>query len=141
MESVSVAPSGNLYPCVQFVHDDRDPSQLLGDVFEGFDQEKRSRFVAAAGEGSASCRGCALNGRCNNRCACLNIQTTGRPNQVSPILCEYERLVTPIADRLASRLFRERAPGFMNKHYNCLYPYLALLDGVALQKEAVDEAI
>jgi uncharacterized protein len=131
IDTISVAPSGRIYPCVQFVKEDEpdaggsDP-YALGSVSDDFDEMKKRTFVAKADQSDSSCRGCALDGRCNNDCACLNLQTTGQPNRISPLLCEFERIVTPVADSVAERLYRERSPEFLHKHYNCLYPLLSV---------------
>ena len=66
--------------------------------------------------------------RCNNTCGCLNWQATGTINQVSPVLCRYEQMMMPIADRVAERLYRKRDPIFLHKHYNAAYPILSLLE-------------
>jgi uncharacterized protein len=47
---------------------------------------------------------------------------------VPDLLCAHERLLLPIVDRAAGRLFRERSPMFVQKHYNQAYPLASLLD-------------
>jgi len=49
-------------------------------------------------------------------------------NGVSPVLCRNERILVPVADRAAERLFRKRDPHFIQKHYNAAYPVLSLLE-------------
>ena len=71
---------------------------------------------------------CAVRDRCNHYCGCLNKQTTGRMDTVSPVLCAHERIVLPIADKLAGRLFKERNALFIQKHYNELYPVISLIE-------------
>lgn len=127
IDTISVAPSGRIFPCVQFVkEDDEDDAYVLGTVFDGLHSTKRTAFATKADQSDTSCRGCALDGRCNNDCACLNLQTTGQPNRISPLLCEFERIVTPVADSVAKRLYEERSAEFLHKHYNCLYPLLSI---------------
>jgi hypothetical protein len=53
---------------------------------------------------------------------------------VPPVLCEHECLLTPIADAVARRLFRRRAPLFVQKHYNPHYDLLTALEDVALER-------
>jgi len=128
IRQVSVAPNGSIYPCVQFVRDGRDGDYCLGNVWDGIDP-KRQKALFQAGRGAKStCQGCALLGRCENNCSCLNWQTTGAIDRVPPILCEAERLLIPIADQLASRLYTVRSPLFIQKHYNPIYPLLSFLE-------------
>jgi uncharacterized protein len=129
MRQVSVAPDGTIYPCVQFVKDgesNRDFS--IGDVWKGIDESKRDRMYELSQRRTPECESCALLPRCNNDCSCLNWQTTGVINEVSPLLCETERMLIPIADRLGERLYKKRAPMFIQKHYNAVYPLLSLLE-------------
>ncbi|HQK92298.1 MAG TPA: radical SAM protein [Armatimonadota bacterium] len=125
---ISVAPNGKLYPCVQFVGDGTDDEYAIGDVFSGIDAEARWRLYAANGEEKESCAECAIRDRCNHYCGCLNRQATGRIDRVSPVLCAHERIVIPIADRVAERLFKKRNALFIHKHYNELYPIVSLLE-------------
>jgi hypothetical protein len=57
---------------------------------------------------------------------------TGKLNEIPAILCEHERMVFPIADRLASRLFRTRDPMFLQRHYNPAFPILSFLEDLAV---------
>lgn len=124
-KQISVAPDGKLYPCVQFVG---DAEYEMGDVFSGIDVEKR-RIVEEKGAADApECAGCAVKGRCNHTCGCLNRQATGAIDRVSPVQCAHERMLLPIADKIAEKLYRERNPLFLHKHYNKLYPVLSLIE-------------
>jgi hypothetical protein len=44
------------------------------------------------------------------------------------VVCEHERLFTPIADSVAEVLWRERAPVFIQKHYNPGFSMLSLIE-------------
>ena len=126
---VSVAPDGTIYPCVQFVQDGVSNKEYsIGDVWNGIDEVKRDQLYQLSLEREESCLECAIKTRCNNNCSCLNWQTTGVINKISPVLCETERIIIPIVDRMGERLFRRRAPMFIQKHYNAVYPILSLLD-------------
>jgi len=128
VRQLSVAPDGSIYPCVQFVKDGRDGDYCLGNVWDGIDCERQNALFGASRALKSTCRDCALLGRCENQCSCLNWQTTGAIDQVSPILCETERLLIPVVDELAARLYRARAPLFIQKHYNPIYPLLSFLE-------------
>jgi uncharacterized protein len=128
LRQISVAPDGLLYPCVQFARDGSDTTFSIGDVRAGFDEEKRSAFAAVAAADHEACRACAIEARCNHTCGCLNWQATGRLDRVSPVLCEHERLLVPIVDRLGARLYGRRSAIFVQKHYNAMYPLLSLIE-------------
>ncbi|MGA3244058.1 MAG: radical SAM protein [Bacteroidota bacterium] len=124
MRQISVGPDGSIYPCVQFVGREE---YRIGDVESGIDFAKRNHLHELSTE-PATCAECSIQPRCRNRCSCLNIQTTGEINVVSPVLCETERMLTPIVDRVGERLVRKKAPMFIQKHYNAVYPILSLYD-------------
>ncbi len=130
----SIAPSGRLYPCIQFVREDDDPTFALGDVARGFDADRRGAVAGCAEADKAECGGCALKSRCSNWCACVNYLSTGRIDTASPVLCEHERLLMPIADRVANRLWKRRDPLFLHKHYNPAFPVLSYAERLALKE-------
>ncbi|MDP4175480.1 MAG: radical SAM protein [Bacteroidota bacterium] len=125
MRQVSVAFDGKIYPCVQFVS---RPGFEIGDVWNGIDENRRASLYKLSQSKTSECERCAVSSRCNNNCSCLNIQTTGNIEEVSPILCETERMLIPIVDRLGGRLYKKRAPMFIQKHFNSAYPLLSLLE-------------
>jgi len=128
---ISVAPDGGLFPCVQFVGDD---AYRIGDVWRGIDEVRRKELFEVNGEEKESCGACAVRERCNHYCGCLNRQSTGRIDRVSPVLCAHERAVLPIADRLAARLFKARNPMFIQKHYNDLFPLISLVEDTVAKR-------
>ena len=125
---ISVAPNGRLYPCVQFVGDGSDTTYCIGDVTSGIDEDARARLYEINAEEKASCAKCAIRDRCNHFCACLNKQATGQIDVISPVLCAHERVVLPVADALAAKLFKKRSPMFIQKHYNEMYPLISLVE-------------
>jgi uncharacterized protein len=126
----SVGPSGRIYPCVQFVGDDLPSDQVIGHVATGFDEEARQRFHLESEGDKAQCEGCALRGRCSSWCACVNWSTTRSVGRVSPVLCEHERLLMPIADGAAARLFKKRNALFIHKHYNAAFPIMSVAEDI-----------
>ena len=125
---ISVSPDGRLYPCVQFVG---RAGYEIGTAANGIDETRREAIYALNEQDKPQCAGCALAGRCHNKCGCLNMQTTGSLTRVPALLCEHERMVFPIADRLAGRLFKERSPLFLQRHYNPAFPVLSFLEDIA----------
>ena len=122
---LSVAPDGKLYPCVQFVGEE---NYALGDVFNGIDQARRAALFTQNEREKGDCEDCAIRARCNHYCACLNKQATGSIDAVSPVLCAHERIILPIADKLAERLYKERNALFIQKQYNDFYPLISLAE-------------
>ncbi|MBN2380128.1 radical SAM protein [candidate division WOR-3 bacterium] len=127
---LSIAPDGDIYPCVQFVADGVSNKGMytMGNVYTGIDENERQRLYNMHSKADDACMECAVKSRCNNNCSCLNYQTTGMLHTVSPVLCETERLLIPIVDRLGERLYRKRAPMFIQKHYNAVYPIISLIE-------------
>ncbi|MFH1024394.1 MAG: radical SAM protein [Planctomycetota bacterium] len=128
---ISVDPDGFLYPCVQFTREGSASPWCIGNVNDGVDEAARARIRGESEAEKEVCRTCALKERCNNSCGCLNWQTTGSVNRVSPVLCRNEQILMPIADRVGKILYRERNPLFLHKHYNAAYPVISLLEDAA----------
>ena len=122
---ISVGPDGRLYPCVQFVG---RAVYAIGTAETGIDEARREEIYCRNERDKPECAGCALAGRCHNKCGCLNLQTTGSLDRVPALLCTYERIVIPLADRLAERLYRARNPLFLQRHYNPAFPVLSFLE-------------
>ncbi len=127
-KQISIAPSGRIFPCVQFVGDGEDSPWCIGDVQTGVDEARRERLYQENAKDKTSCRQCAIRERCNHYCGCLNRQATGDIGRVSPALCAHEQMVLRIADRMAERLFQKRSPMFIQKQYNELFPLVSLAE-------------
>jgi uncharacterized protein len=131
LRQLSVGPDGMLYPCVQFVG---DPAFRLGNVRQGIDEAARQQLYARNEAEKPGCDRCAIRTRCNHYCACLNRQATGSIDEISPMLCAHERIVLPIADELAGRLYRRGSALFIQKQYNDFYPLLSLTEDSGAHK-------
>lgn len=128
VRQISVATDGRLYPCVQFVGRDE---YAIGSAAGGLDLARRQEIHERNERDKPACAGCALVRRCHNKCGCLNLQATGSLDEVPTLLCEHERMVFPIADRLAERLYAARTPMFLQRHYNPAFPVLSFLEDLA----------
>lgn len=125
MRQISIDPNGEIYPCVQFV------SKLdfkIGDVWKGIDIKKQIELYKSSREEMEECKLCALNLRCEHRCGCLNLQTTGSILKVSPLLCETEKFLIKISDKLGEKLYKEGNSYFIQSHYNPIYPILSAIE-------------
>ena len=126
---VSVAYDGTIFPCVRFVSNNPDSlNYQIGHVDHGF-TSKRQHLIQLNAQPRPECEGCALIGRCANYCGCTNWNTTGDILTVSPLLCEYERMLIPIADRIGNVLWEERNPAFLAKHYKISASHFPLQAG------------
>ena len=125
LRQLSVGPDRTLYPCVQFVG---DPAFRLGDVHQGIDEAARQALYTRNEEEKPGCERYGIRARCNHYCACLNRQATGSIDEVSPMQCAHERIVLPIADRLAERLYNQGSALFIQKQYNDFYPLASLAE-------------
>jgi uncharacterized protein len=130
-KQLSVDPEGNLFPCVQFTRAGVDSAWCIGRVDTGVDEAARERVHGESEADKAACSGCTVAARCNNTCGCLNWQTTGSVNGISPVLCKNEQLLMQAADEVGRVLYKERNPLFLHKHYNQAYPYLSMIEDLS----------
>mgnify|MGYP000871450532 CR=1 FL=1 len=130
-KQISVGPDGKLYPCVQFVG---DAEYEIGDVDGGIREERRNALYLRNEREKDSCRDCAVRERCNHFCGCLNRQATGRIDRVSPVLCAHERILLPIADGLAEKLYKKKNSLFLQKQYNDMFPLVSMIEDFSVRK-------
>jgi uncharacterized protein len=116
---------------VQFVG---DTGYSIGNAYDGIDENRRLELFDLNEGEKESCRECTVRKRCNHYCGCLNKQTTGRVDMVSPVLCAHERILLPIADKLAERLYKKRNGMFIQKHYNDIFPIVSLVEDLSKSK-------
>lgn len=114
----AVGEDGRIFPCVRFAgKPEKAKDYVLGHVDTGFNWKKCSDISAENLKPRSQCSECSLDGRCITYCPCLNWDTTGSMSKVPGILCAYESMIVPIADRIARTLFKEKNGSFMKKHY------------------------
>lgn len=123
-QNISITPDGKLYPCSALCEE----AFCIGDLTHGIDKAKQQQLHSLNGKEAAECAGCAIHDRCVHHCACINRCATGSITSPSPFQCAHERILIPIADSLAERLYHERNALFMQKQYNPLYPTLSLAE-------------
>jgi uncharacterized protein len=127
---LSIAPNGDIYPCIQFVQDTavNKEEYCIGNVFDGLNEIKRTELHLRSRKRFEACDKCVFKHRCNNNCSCLNWQATGNINRITPFLCESERILIDISDKLGEKLYKKKSPMFIHKHYNALYPFFSVLE-------------
>jgi len=122
---LSVAPDGLLYSSSRFVG---TPELAIGDVFTGVDIERQD-FLTKKGEALLdACCECALVDRCNYSYDSISWDGTNIFTDIPAIQCVHEQMLTPIADRVAEKLYKERNALFIHKHYNDMYPVVSLVE-------------
>lgn len=124
-KQISVAPDGQLYPCIQFVN---RSGYLMGNAEKGIDKTLQTQLYEKNFEEAESCKDCAIRKRCNHNCGCINISTTGNINKVSPVVCHNEQIILPIADEVAEYLYKKRNGMFIQKQYNEMYSFISLIE-------------
>jgi uncharacterized protein len=139
IRQLSVDPAGYLFPCVQFTTAGPQSRWCIGNVTSGIDEVKRFALRDESQKEKEPCRQCAIRCRCHNTCGCLNWQTTGAVSRVSPVLCAYEQMLIPIADRIGETLYREQNLLFLNKHYNPSYTMTSLLEDLEYSRRQSDD--
>ncbi len=122
VRQVTVAPDGALYGCVEYFYRRRDP---IGTAEAWLDPERVRAISRERVERAPDCGDCALVERCNHACTCINLRTTGRAGAPPVSLCLTEQETIRSADRLAARLYRERVPEFLTRHYGRSAGFLA----------------
>jgi len=121
----SVAPNGKIYSGSKHIG---NPVFEIGDAFSGIDEKKHKAIFEKGAEPAELCKKCAIKSRCNY--AYDNLGDSGDKNDVSPVQCLHERILTPIVDEVAGILFKEKNSMFLHKHYNDLYPVLSLIEDI-----------
>jgi len=129
-KQLSIAPDGKIYPCVQLI----EPDYCIGDVKNGIDEAKRQHLYQLNEREKDECIDCAIRSRCNHHCACVNKCATGSITALSPFQCAHERILLPIADSLAERLWQEKNALFLQKQYNDMFPLLSLTEDRTIGK-------
>lgn len=128
-KQISVAHDGKIYPCVQFVKDGiSNIEYAIGSIHEGINLDLQKKMYSESQKQDINCKECTYNSRCNNKCSCLSYQLTGKLNKVTPIICETERILIPIVDKLGERLYKKGSNMFIQKHYNSIYPILSMIE-------------
>lgn len=121
----SIAPNGELYPCIQFVKTESLPEFMIGHVSNGFDKACQNHLNNLSEKEKPECKGCKLESRCSKWCSCINFMSTGRIDKASPIVCYNEKILIEIVDKTADKLWKKRNNPFIHKHYNENYPIIS----------------
>ena len=112
---INVSSDGKFYPCMQYVGKNK---YQIGDIHSGLDFKKIEELREYAIKNHNDiCRECKIRNRCSHTCGCLNIITTGDFSKISALICETERMIIEISDRVAEKLYKEGSTEFYRKKY------------------------
>ena len=115
MKTINIGTDGNFYPCMQFVG---DSNFIIGNCKDGINVEARNKLIMSSGKENEICKDCSINRRCKHTCSCKNYMTTKDINNLSPIICETEKIIIDISDRMAEDLYNKNSKLFIQKYYN-----------------------
>jgi uncharacterized protein len=88
-EYIAVTPEGDIFPCHQFVGDDK---WKMGSVLDGsFDRERKSEFATANVYSKEKCRDCWAKFYCSGGCNANNWQYEGDVRKPHEISCALEK--------------------------------------------------
>ena len=118
MKNINVGVDGNFYPCMQLVDDEK---YIIGNCEKGINLLARKRLIEQSGVENEICKKCPINKRCKHTCACKNYLITKDINGLSPLVCEFERIIVEISDKIAKDLYKKNSKLFIQKYYNRNY--------------------
>ena len=118
LKTVNVGTDGKIYPCMQFVYEE---GYEIGDFQKGIDFNKRNNLLKNIHQNQSICEDCDLKKRCKHACYCKNYMITKSMYEVSPIVCEMEKIIIDISDDIAEQLYKNKSKLFLQKFYNKKY--------------------
>jgi uncharacterized protein len=124
----SIAPDGKIYLGSRHLN---EPTFQIGDVFSGIDTEKQNFLFEKGDEIPQECRECAILSRCNYAYGSMRLENGNIVPDITGFQCAHEQIITPIADRAAENLFKQKSAMFIHKHYNEMYPVMSLVEDMS----------
>ena len=117
----AVAPSGRLYACAQIIGEDSRDDLVIGTVDTGLDRQRLAEMQRQKDRVEETCGPCALRLRCQSHCGCRHLALTGDLGHITSTLCDIEESFILAADQMASALYAEECPSFMDTYYRQRY--------------------
>lgn len=121
MKTINVGTDGNFYPCMQFVN---NADFIIGNCKDGIDINKRINLIKNSMKENEMCKECTIRKRCKHTCACRNYILTNDINELSPVICETEKIIIKASDEMAEKLYKQNSKMFIQKFYNKDYNVL-----------------
>ncbi len=95
---------GTLYPCIQFVG---KREYQIGNVHDGEDRQRRIELIKIRNCSKTPCEECSINRLCAYGCGCIRFLTTGGITEVTPLVCETEKIYIDTANSLLGQINKE----------------------------------
>jgi len=104
-EYVAVTPEGDIYPCHQFVGEERFK---MGNLREGsFDRTRAAQFSGVSIYTREKCKDCWARFYCSGGCSAANFHAHGDINQNYEMACDLEKMRLECAIYLAAKRAEE----------------------------------
>ena len=91
---------------------------------EGIDINARINLIKSSKKENEICKNCSIRKRCKHTCACKNYVSTNDINELSPVVCETEKILIEASDKMAEKLYKQNSKMFIQKFYNKDYNIL-----------------
>lgn len=121
IKSINIGTDGNFYPCMQFVN---NKEFIIGNCKDGIDINARINLIKNSMKENDICKNCSIRKRCKHTCSCKNYILTNDINKLSPIVCEVEKIIIELSDKMAEKLYKQNSKMFIQKYYNENYNIL-----------------
>lgn len=121
IKTINVGTDGNFYPCMRLIN---NKDFIIGNCKNGIDRKLRENLIKRSKKENEICTKCAIRKRCKHTCACRNYSLTNDINELAPIICETERIIIEVADKMAEKLYEKNSKMFIQKYYNKDYNIL-----------------
>ena len=121
MKTINIGTDGNFYPCMQFVN---NKDFIIGNCKEGIDINARLNLIKSSKKENETCKNCSIRKRCKHTCACRNYVLNNDINELSPVVCETEKILIEASDKMAEKLYKQNSKMFIQKFYNKDYNIL-----------------
>ena len=121
MKTINIGTDGNFYPCMQFVN---NKDFIIGNCEKGIDINARLNLIKSSKKENETCKNCSIKKRCKHTCACRNYVLTNDINELSPVVCETEKILIEASDKMAEKLYKQNSKMFIQKFYNKDYNIL-----------------
>jgi len=114
---LAVAPSGRVYVCQIMVGDDDRDVGLVGNVWGSLNLRSADMPLVCKRVRPQVCKDCEIERRCRKYLWCGYRVSTGKFHRPDGLICWHERTVIGLADKAASRLFKEKNESFLRTFY------------------------
>lgn len=121
MKNINIGTDGNFYPCMQFVN---NKNFIIGNCKDGININARINLIKSSKKENETCKNCSIRKRCKHTCACRNFVLSNDINKISPVVCETEKILIEVSDKMAEKLYKQNSKMFMQKYYNKDYNIL-----------------